>query len=85
MKELKRLQTKNVKKEKPMTKRKKTPAFDKFERDGNTASYPPPTQIVKIPDGDKGYAIVNASFKDQTSYFKPGIKSVNKDLKEHDY
>ncbi len=76
---------KNAKKVKTMARQKKTPKFDRYERDGNTASYPPPRQIVKIPDGDKGYALVNADFKKQTSYFKPGIKSVNKDLKEHDY
>ena len=57
--------------------KKKTPKFNKFEHDANTASYPPPTQIVKIPDGDKGYAIVNAGFKDQKSYFRPGIKSLS--------
>jgi hypothetical protein len=66
-----------------MSKKKKTPTFDAYERDGITASYPPPQQIVKIPDGDKGYATVNAAFQDQTEYFRPGIRSVNKDLKKH--
>lgn len=66
-----------------MSKRKKTSKFDEFEQDGITASYPPPKEIVKIPDGDKGYGIVKASFDDQTSFFKPGIRSTNKDLNKH--
>lgn len=66
-----------------MSKGKKTPDFNKFERDGVTSSYPPPTTVVKIPDGDKGYEIVKASFDDQTQFFTPKISSVNKDLNKH--
>lgn len=66
--------------------KKRTPKFDKFEKsDASTNNYTPPTQIVKIPDGDKGYGLVSAGFNDQTVYFKPGIKSVNHDLTNHDY
>jgi len=66
-----------------MAKKTKTSKFNEFEKDVNTASYPPPKQIVKIPDEDKGYAIVSSGFNNQKPYFTPGIKSINKDLKKH--
>jgi|APGre2960657423_1045063.scaffolds.fasta_scaffold280083_1 hypothetical protein len=66
--------------------RKKTPTFDKFEKDDSgTSNYAPPAQIVKIPDGDKGYGVVAAGFNDQSVYFTPGIKSINHDLTHHKY
>ncbi len=68
-----------------MPKRKNTKKFVEYERDSNTASYPPPQQVVKPAPGDKGYGLVNSEFKKQKPYFRPGIKSVNKDLKENEF
>lgn len=66
--------------------KKKTPSFATFvQDDASTSNYTPPTQIVKIPDEDKGYGVVAAGFDDQTVYFTPGIKSINHDLSHHKY
>ena len=53
--------------------------------EANTSDYTPPAYVVQPPVGDTGWEIVSKAFKDQKPYFKPGIKSGNKDLSEHDY
>ncbi len=71
-------------KEKPMSSKKKTQTFEDFEK-SYTDDYTPPDQLVKPAKGDKGYAMFKKAFDDQKSYYKPGIKSTNKDLDESDY
>lgn len=63
------------------------PTYNEFllEKKSATEDFAPPTQVVKPAKDDKGYGLVNAAFKNQKSYFKPGIKSVNQDLDEHEY
>jgi hypothetical protein len=63
-----------------MSKKKKTQKFDEFENAADTSNYEPPKYVAKPAPGDKGYALVNASFKSQKRYFEPNIRSVNQDL-----
>ena len=67
-----------------MAKNKKTPKFEDFDK-SYTDDYVPPKYLVKPQPGDKGWEMFKIAFDDQKSYFKPGIKSSNKNLKEHDY
>jgi hypothetical protein len=53
--------------------------------DSNTSNYTAPEYVVQPPVGDTGWEIVSKAFNDQKPYFKPGIKSGNKELDEHDY
>ena len=62
-----------------------TDFLNEAKGEANTSDYTPPAYVVQPPVGDAGWEIVNKAFKDQKSYFKPGIKSINKDLDEHDY
>jgi hypothetical protein len=63
------------------------PNFADFliESKAETSDYTPPEYVVQPPVGDTGWQIVSKAFNDQKSYFKPGIKSSNKELDEHDY
>lgn len=63
------------------------PTFEQFvnEAKADTSNYTPPTQVVKPAEGDKGYAIVSSAYNSQKPYFKPGIKSSNQQLEDHDY
>jgi hypothetical protein len=63
-----------------MSKKKKTQKFDEFENTADTSNYEPPKYVAKPAPGDKGFALVNASFKSQKRYFEPNIRSVNQDL-----
>jgi hypothetical protein len=65
-----------------MSKKKKTKNFDEFESENiaATSNYEPPKYVAKPAPGDKGFALVSASFKNQKRYFEPNIRSVNKDL-----
>jgi hypothetical protein len=59
--------------------------FEKKTQDADTDSYTPPKYVVQPPVNDKGWELFKAAFDAQKPYFKPGIKSSNQDLKEHDY
>jgi hypothetical protein len=66
------------------------PSFTIFEKksqegEGETESYAPPKYVVQPPVNDKGWEMFKTAFDAQKPYFKPGIKSSNHDLKEHDY
>jgi hypothetical protein len=63
---------------------KKTPKFENFEK-GMTKDYTPPKYVVQPPVDDKGWEMFSTAFNKQKSYFKPGIKSANQDLKDHEY
>ena len=67
-----------------MSKNKKTPKFDEFNKTF-TNDYVPPKYLVKPQPGDKGWEMFKIAFDKQKSYFKPGIKSSNQDLEEHEY
>ena len=71
-------------KEKPMSSKKKTQKFEDFEK-SYTDDFTPPEYLVKPAKDDKGFYLFKKAFDDQKSYFKPGIKSSNKDLDENDY
>ena len=65
-------------------------SFEMFEKktqdaDAETDSYTPPKYVVQPPVNDKGWELFKTAFDTQKSYFKPGIKSNNQDLKDHDY
>jgi len=68
---------------------KHIPTFADFILEGkdnaDTSNYTAPEYVVQPPVNDTGWEIVSKAFKDQKPYFKPGIKSGNKDLSEHDY
>ena len=66
---------------------KHIPKFADFliESKAETSDYTAPEYVVQPPVGDTGWEIVSKAFKDQKPYFKPGIKSSNKELDEHDY
>ena len=63
------------------------PTFEQFlnEAKADTSSYAPPKYVAKPAEGDKGFALVSASFNEQKPYFKPGIKSSNQKLEDHDF
>jgi hypothetical protein len=67
-----------------MAKKKRTPKFEQFT-DGRTEEYSPPKYVVQPPVNDKGWEMFSAAFNKQKPYFKPGIKSSNQELKDHDY
>ena len=67
-----------------MAKNKKTLKFDEFSK-SFTDDYTPPEYLAKPQPGDKGWEMFKTAFDKQKSYFKPGIKSSNQDLEEHDY
>lgn len=67
-----------------MSKSKKTPKFNEFNK-SLTGDYTPPKYLVKPQPGDKGWEMFKIAFDNQKSYFKPGIKSSNQDLEEHEY
>ena len=79
-------QTKENEREKTMTN-KYIPTFEQFlnEAKGETNSYAPPKYVAQPAEGDKGYALVSAAFNSQKPYFKPGIKSSNQQLEDHDF
>jgi hypothetical protein len=62
----------------------KTPKFKEFSK-SFTTDYEPPKYLVKPQPDDKGWEILKTAFDDQKTYFKPGIKSSNKNLKTHEY
>ncbi len=70
-----------------MMTNKHIPNFTNFliESKAETSDYTPPAYVVQPPVGDTGWAIVSKAFNDQKPYFKPGIKSSNKELDEHEY
>ena len=70
-----------------MMTNKHIPNFTDFliESKAETSDYTPPKYVVQPPVGDAGWEIVSKAFNDQKSYFKPGIKSSNKELDEHEY
>lgn len=63
-----------------MTKNK-TKKFKEFE-DGLTNSYDPPKYLVQPAEGDKGFEMFQKAFQDQKIFFKPFIRSTNKDLED---
>lgn len=66
-----------------MTKNKKYALkFEEFE-EGLTSSYKPPKYLVQPADDDKGFDMFQKAFNSQKKYYKPFIRSTNKDLKEH--
>lgn len=67
-----------------MAKNKKTPKFDEYSK-SFTDDYVPPKYVAKPQPGDKGWEMFKKAFDDQKTYFKPGIRSTNKDLDEHNY
>ena len=83
MQELKKFPNRKEPKERIMSN-KKTPKFENFEK-GMTKDYTPPKYVVQPPVDDKGWEMFSAAFNKQKSYFKPGIKSANQDLKDHEY
>jgi len=68
-----------------MTKLPSFKMFEKKSQDSETDSYAPPKYVVQPPVNDTGWQIFKTAFDTQKPYFKPGIKSSNHDLKEHDY
>jgi hypothetical protein len=65
-----------------MTKNRKTQDFKEFEKD-LTSSYDPPEYLVQPAKDDKGFDMFQKAFKDQKKFFRPFIRSTNKDLEEH--
>jgi len=69
---------------------KYAPSFNDFltekkKVEADTDDYTPPKYVAQPAVDDKGYGLVASAFDKQKSYFKPGIKSSNQDLDEHDY
>ena len=63
------------------------PTFTEFlnEAKADTSNYVPPKYVVKPAKDDKGYEMFAAAFNRQKPYFKPGIKSSNEDVEDHDF
>lgn len=67
---------------------KYAPSFNEFlseKKNADTDEYTPPKYVAQPAVDDKGFGLVAAAFDKQKSYFKPGIKSSNQDLDEHEY
>jgi hypothetical protein len=62
-----------------MSSKKKTQKFEEFEKT-YTDDYKAPEYLVKPAKDDKGFYMFKKAFDDQKSYFRPRIKSTNKDL-----
>ena len=59
--------------------------IEKKKVEGETEDYTPPKYVAQPAVDDKGFGLVSSAFNSQKSYFKPGIKSSNQNLKEHEY